>query len=444
MQTNLVKNIPLTGPRTRMLAERFLDSWRVFKKELFKELTADTNQLNDVLETFYLKVYNLRKNEIDAKLSESQFSQDKFWDLSNLQKRQILWATFTNQLDPSYEAAFNNLADDEKDILIKGLAYHIGTQKMRNLKPCKFIETLADNYFRNQVKERFTPPEGISFRSSGSSGSVFLVNHAEPYILKVSNENDTSNPKRSYRVGFEKAGIEQANSIITRDHLQKLAKAGNEYLGIDEESSGDGVLATEFIPGISLNPTVQPEQLEQYLSQDGINLESLIDFIQTIFTLATKKGADISAIHLHNIIYDPDQRSLNLVDYTGLDNKFSKRVRTFIKDNPLMFTLYKLISEVILLQASTANAFRNKLGTALKKVGKNLESFMEERFELLTNALQTIAKQGINGFSKTDLVKGLDDLNTAYQKDTYKNLFGPKLGLNEKALDWINKLKASI
>lgn len=434
-----------TPTRTQEPARKLLESWRTFKENLFGEFKAAEEQLDLGLDGFYTEVYKLRRKDIDTKVSEI-FPGEIFGGLTNANKRVVLWKLL-DRLDPVYKQAFDNLGTSgdlntqRKNILIRGLAYHIGTQSMRDLKPCLKVETEVDDYFRKRIREDFTPPAGIKFLSSGSSGTVFLVEDREkPYVLKLSNQRETNDPKRPYRIAFERAGVENSNGVLgqERKDLQRLAKANTgEDLGIIDETTGDGVLATEYFSGgITLDASVKAEDLETFVNADGLNINSLVSFIQTIFTLA-KGGADLSAMVHPNLLYRAETKSLALVDYVGLDNDHYQKIRNFIKDKPLLFTLYKLISDIVLMQSATADNLRTKIASA----GSNLEQFMQNRFKLLIQVLKEIFANNIEGFSKDEAKEELTNLEN---NPELKALFGPKLGLSDDGLKYARELAASL
>lgn len=428
-----VNTATINGPRSPELARDLFTKWNDFKKGLFAEFEniATDGRLNQALNAFYYEVYEQKPNEIDAKVQEL-FPGQKFSNLEADQKRKILWS-FLDRLDPVYDKAFKNLRLGPKANLLKGLAYHIGTQRMRDLKPCLRVETEVDKFFRDRIQKDFKLPPGIEFYSSGSSYALFYVNHeTKPYLLKLALDRDTKDIQRINKVGLKLANIERDTSVVSeanRKHLQVLAKADNDiYLGLNEGDQ-DGAVATEYLPGIALDATVQVEDLNDYVTKD-LNIESLVGFIETVFRLT--RSNDLSALAHTNIVYNPENGGeLSLINSAGPATTHYNQRREYIRENPLRFTLYKLISDIVLIQADTAQNLREKIVQALTKTGSNIDEFMVKRFQLLVKALEKVFALNIEGFSKLDVKRELREL-VSESDDKLKELFGPKLGLSNE------------
>ena len=444
MQINFTNSETLTGRRKAGLAKNLLGSWNQFKVNLFKEFKASSGEekLGKSLDAYYEKIYEL-KPDIAQTVPD-------FLTLPREEKRKALWTRVftTNRQDPIYTAAFGALNPSQQEDLLKGLAYHIGSQEMRNWKPCLPIETKVDEFVREKIRKEFKVPKGIEFASSGSSAVVFAVNHkTNPYMLKLSIQRDTDDPKRIHRLGFKHEAIERDMEVLGKEHrqyAQQLAKTRRVGWSLSSinKTTQDGALATNYLPGVALDATVTPEELEGYV-KEKVELKSLIGFIEAIFKLG--KGSDISALAHTNVVYDSKQKSLSLINCAGPDNEEYNDRRKIIKENSLRFVLHKLVSDVVLLQASTAENLRGKISEALAKTGSNIEKFMQEQFELLTKALREIFDKKISGFTKKEAITELTNLeNIANSDEKYKKLFGANLGLSDGGLAYITKLKQEL
>lgn len=410
-----------TNPlKTRAVLQEFHDStkrestaveqlsriWQEAKPSLEKEL-KDKSDLT-VLKTFFLKVYAKDTNLFDQLQTGIFKTQKPFRELELEQQAKLVAASeFINPTcKENCTQSFEDLSKTEQEKLLSTLAFYQGTNRYVNLAVLS-LGIKTNDFLESKLKAIFSKKS--QFEALGLGATAFALRVKDPYqdyVLKLPIFFDCGS-EVLINITHEENNLKKVSELLgnKKHQFQKLAfNAQGQYLGSKE------ILATEFLPGITLTSTAKEEDLRKYINQ-GLKNETILQFIKD-YTKLAEAGVDLGDLNYQNLRYNEGE--LGFIDFAIPENirsaeidKHLSEVEELGKKDPTSACLRTLIQTILMFESVQTKFLTDRINPIAEKLGID---FAKSRFQQLQDCLKQAVMDDRYGLSHASLKKGIKTL----------------------------------
>ncbi len=354
------------------------------------------------LKNYFGKVYQANKNAIDKFQKLITGGREPFHKLDIKEQVKLIGAVefCTPNSREILDKVFKSLSSSEQEKLLSTLAFYQGTNRYQDLAVLS-LSIKANEFLEGKLKAIFNQNPNFEFLGLGTSAAAIKVkNPGSDYVLKVPMYFDCGSSS-IMDIADEARNLRETAKILGNNQrqFQKLAyDQSRQYLGSNE------ILATEFMPGVTLGSTMKEEDLLKYIKQ-GISDETVIEFINNFMKL-NAAGVNMLDLDYQNTRYDSG--SLAFIDFAMPSKVESKDLGKHLQDMedlakkyPASTCLRTLIQSVVMLESVKAKFLMERID---KLAGEHNINFSASRFEQLQRCLKKVISDD-KGLLNYDSVK---------------------------------------